>query len=84
MHVCLCVFVCMCVCVCVCVYVCVCVCVHDIHLYVCVFVYHMRIKFSGLIFVFDQQENSWSINFCDHGGVVVIVIVGFASYYNRL
>ena len=81
--VCMCVFVCVyvCVCVCVCLCVCVCVCV-CLCVCVCVFVYHTCIKFSGLIF--DQQENSWSINFCGHDDVVVIIIVGFASFYNRL
>ena len=41
----------------------------------------MRIKFRGLIFrVVDWQENSWGINFCDHGSVVGTIAVGFAKY----
>ena len=44
-------------------------------------VYCMCIKFCGLIFrVFDWQENSWGINFRDHGGMISTVAVGFAKY----
>ena len=39
------------------------------------------IKFHGLIFrVFDWQENSWGINFHDHGGMVGTIILRFAKY----
>ena len=40
--------------------------------------YHMHIKFHGLIFrVFDWQENSWGINFCGHGSMVVVLWINF-------
>ena len=44
-------------------------------------VYHMHIKFFGLIFrAFDWQENLWDINFRGHGGVVGTIVVRFAKY----
>ena len=41
----------------------------------------MCIKFHGLIFrVFNWKENSRSINFRGHGGMVGTIVVGFAKY----
>ena len=41
----------------------------------------MHIKFRELIFcVSDWQENLWGINFCGHGSMVRIIIVGLAKY----
>ena len=43
-------------------------------------IYCTHIKFRGLIFVFDWQENSWGINFHGHGGMVGTIVVGFTKY----
>ena len=43
--------------------------------------YRTHIKFHGLNFrFFDWKENSWDINFCGYGGMVVTIIVRFAKY----
>ena len=47
----------------------------------CSYICTIRVlNFEGYFCVFVWQENSWSVNFRGHGGMVGTIVVGFAKY----